>query len=59
MLVLTRKVNETIAIGNDIEITVTHIGGMSVRLGITAPDNINIARSELLKATDPSRDVGK
>ena len=50
MLVLGRKVGEVICIGPDIEVMVTNIcEGRLVKLGITAPREVNIARSELLK----------
>ncbi len=50
MLVLSRKLNQTIRIGNDITIMVVDIRGDKVRLGIQAPAGITILRSELLTA---------
>ena len=50
MLVLSRKLSETIHIGDDIAITVVRIGPNSVRIGITAPTHINVVRGELLEA---------
>ncbi|MGG3804437.1 carbon storage regulator CsrA [Metabacillus fastidiosus] len=47
MLVLTRKTNEAIQIGDDIEITVLSISGDQVKLGINAPKNIEIHRKEI------------
>lgn len=47
MLILTRRLGETIVIGDDIRITVTRIKGNQVRLGIQAPTGINIRREEL------------
>ena len=47
MLVLTRKTDQKIQIGNDITITVVQVKGRYVRLGITAPANVRILRSEL------------
>jgi carbon storage regulator len=47
MLVLTRKLQESIKVGNDIEITVLAIEGDQVKLGITAPKNIEILRKEI------------
>lgn len=47
MLVLSRKVNETIVISDDIEITVTEIRNGKVRLGIKAPRNVRVLRAEL------------
>jgi carbon storage regulator len=47
MLVLTRKSDEEINIGDDITITIVEIKGNSVRLGIKAPANLKIYRKEL------------
>ncbi|KUO65596.1 MAG: carbon storage regulator CsrA [Gracilibacter sp. BRH_c7a] len=47
MLVLSRKVNETILIGDDIEIVVVAVAGDNVRLGIKAPKDVKILRSEV------------
>lgn len=47
MLVLSRKRDETIIIGDDIEITVVDIRGNKVRLGIVAASNIPIHRKEV------------
>jgi carbon storage regulator len=47
MLVLTRKPNESIKIGEDIELTVLGIDGDQVKLGIQAPKNIEIHRKEI------------
>ena len=47
MLVLARKLNEKILIGEDIEITVVGISGDSIRLGINAPRAVKILRSEV------------
>ena len=50
MLVLSRKRDETIMIGDDVEITVVDIRGNKVRLGITAPRQILVHRKELYDA---------
>jgi len=47
MLVLTRKVDECINIGDDIEIRVVEVKGGNVRLGIVAPSRIPIYRQEI------------
>jgi carbon storage regulator len=50
MLVLTRKLNEAIQIGHDIEITVLAISGDQVKLGINAPKHVEIHRKEIYLA---------
>ncbi len=47
MLVLTRKHNQSIIIGNNIEIMVVEIRGDQVKIGIKAPKNVSIYRSEI------------
>jgi len=50
MLVLSRKKQQSIRIGNDIELTVLAIEGDQVKLGIKAPKNIEIHRGEVFEA---------
>jgi carbon storage regulator len=50
MLVLSRQRDETIMIGDDIEITIVDIRGDKVRLGITAPATIPVHRKEVYDA---------
>lgn len=50
MLILSRKKNEAIHIGDDIIITVLDIFGDHIKIGIDAPKNIQIYRAEILKA---------
>jgi len=47
MLVLSRKQNESIKIGDNITLTVVEIRGNKVRLGIDAPDNVAVHRQEI------------
>lgn len=54
MLVLSRKINEEILIGKDIVITLVDVERGKVRIGITAPDDVPIWRTELL--TDEQRE---
>ncbi len=49
MLILTRKPGETIAIGEDIKITVLGIQGKQVKIGIAAPENVSVFREEIFK----------
>jgi carbon storage regulator len=50
MLVLSRQKDETIIIGDDIEITVVDIRGDKVRLGVSAPKEISVHRKEVYDA---------
>lgn len=50
MLVLSRQRDQTIMIGDDIEITVVDIRGDKVRLGINAPSHITVHRKEVYEA---------
>lgn len=47
MLALARKVNESIMLGNDIEITLLEIKGDQVKIGISAPKSVPIYRKEI------------
>jgi carbon storage regulator len=47
MLVLTRKKNESIVIGDDVKITIVDVRGDQVKLGITAPKNVSVHREEI------------
>lgn len=47
MLALSRRVNESIMIGSDIEITVLEVKGDQIKIGITAPKSVPIYRKEI------------
>lgn len=49
MLVLTRKAKEIIQIGNDIQVSVKYIRGNRVRIGIVAPDHVQVTRPDAKK----------
>jgi len=49
MLILTRKVGQSIIIGEDIEIKILEIVDGQIKLGITAPKNISVLRKELIE----------
>jgi carbon storage regulator len=56
MLVLTRKGNQSIMIGDDIEVTVLAIMGEKVRIGIDAPRNVPVFRKEVYLEIQQGRD---
>jgi carbon storage regulator len=60
MLVLTRKIYETIVIGGKIRITITAIRGRQVRIAIDAPEHLSIIRGELVEipATESAEAIG-
>lgn len=47
MLILSRKLRESIVIGDEIEITIVGIKGNQIRLGIEAPPDVSVHRSEV------------
>lgn len=49
MLVLSRRLGETLIIGDDVKITVLGISGNQVRLGIAAPKNVSVHREEVYR----------
>lgn len=49
MLCLTRRIKESIRIGDDIEIVIVDIKSGSVKLGINVPDHVRVMRTELLE----------
>ncbi|MFM9965910.1 MAG: carbon storage regulator CsrA [Planctomycetaceae bacterium] len=58
MLVLSRKPNESIVINDQIVVTVIEVRGDKVRLGIQAPRDVPIHRSEVLAAIQRAQKVG-
>lgn len=47
MLILTRRVGETVMIGDDVTVTVLGVKGGQVRLGVAAPKDVAVHRSEV------------
>ncbi len=48
MLILTRRVGETLLIGDDVKLTVLGVKGTQVRIGIEAPKSVTVQRQELI-----------
>lgn len=55
MLVLTRKTKQQIQIGPDITVTILHIKGQSVRVGVEAPKNVSVLRTEVAEKLPGNR----
>ena len=49
MLILTRRVGETVMIGDDVTVTVLGVKGNQVRVGINAPKNVAVHREEIFE----------
>ena len=50
MLVLSRKIDESIVIGDDVEITIVEVRGDTVKLGVSAPKSVTVYRKEVYEA---------
>ena len=59
MLVLSRQKNESIMIGDDVEITIVDVRGDKVRLGIAAPKAISVHRKEVYEAIQREKEQEK
>lgn len=49
MLILTRRVGETVVIGEDVSVTVLGVKGNQIRLGINAPKDVSVHRQEIFE----------
>ncbi|MBU6210728.1 MAG: carbon storage regulator CsrA [Gammaproteobacteria bacterium] len=62
MLILTRRVGETVMIGHEVSVTVLGVKGNQVRVGINAPKNVAVHREEIfdrIKSEDGSSEQGE
>ena len=57
MLILQRKVGQSLLIGDNIKISITEIGFDRVKISIDAPKEIPVVRTELLDAADSNREA--
>ncbi|VEH68663.1 carbon storage regulator [Rodentibacter pneumotropicus] len=55
MLILTRKVGESVLIGDDISITVLSVRGNQIKLGVQAPKEISVHREEIYQQIKKSK----
>ncbi|MES2826483.1 MAG: carbon storage regulator CsrA [Pseudomonadota bacterium] len=59
MLILTRRIGETIIIGDDVNITVLGVQGNQVRLGVNAPKETPVHREEIYNKIQNEKDAGQ
>ena len=55
MLILTRRVGETLMIGDEVTVTVLGVKGNQVRLGVNAPRNVSVHREEIYQRIQQER----
>ncbi|MCB1725745.1 MAG: carbon storage regulator [Gammaproteobacteria bacterium] len=58
MLIVTRKPGEALYIGNDITVTICEVKGNQVRVGVHAPQHVNIERDDIVNR-EPRRRAGR
>jgi carbon storage regulator len=57
MLILTRRVGETVMIGNDVTVTVLGVKGNQVRIGVNAPKDVAVHREEIYERIKREEDT--
>ncbi|HYW03776.1 MAG TPA: carbon storage regulator CsrA [Gammaproteobacteria bacterium] len=58
MLILTRRVGETVMVGDDVTITVLGVKGNQVRIGVNAPKNVSVHREEIYQRIKREQESG-
>lgn len=57
MLILTRRVGETIYIGHDIQVTIVRINGSQARIGVSAPKEVPVHREEIYRRLNTKKET--
>jgi carbon storage regulator len=58
VLILTRRVGETLMIGNEVTVTVLAVKGNQVRIGVSAPKDVAVHREEIFKKVQAEKAQG-
>lgn len=58
MLILTRRVGETLMIGDNVQVTVLGVKGNQVRIGVNAPKDVSVHREEIYERIKREREQG-
>lgn len=57
MLILTRRIGESIVVGDDVIVTILNVKGYQVRIGVNAPKEVSVHREEIYHKVQPEKNL--